>query len=177
MSRNIIETVTGAIVLAVAGFFLFTVYTNSGMKSTPDGYHLRADFGDITGISVGSDVRIGGVKIGTVESVGLNHENYQAEIRMIVAKDIALSSDTTAAIVGESLLGGKFVALNPGGAETALKDGGVVEFTQSSVSLEQLLGKFVFSGGGVAGEAGKEKKADNAVTTTPSPDSVDLKVP
>ncbi len=178
MSRNIIETITGALVLAVAAGFAFTFYAGSGMKSTPESYHLRADFGDITGISVGSDVRIGGVKIGTVESVGLNHENYQAEVHLSVAKDIVLPVDTTAAIVGESLLGGKFVALTPGGDETALKEGGAIEFTQSSVSLEQLLGKFVFSGGGVSGEGAKEKKADAAITTTtPSPDSVDLKVP
>jgi phospholipid/cholesterol/gamma-HCH transport system substrate-binding protein len=175
MSRARIETMMGAVVLAVATGFLFTATTGSGMKATADSYNIRADFSDITGVNVGSDVRIGGVKIGTVQSVRLNHETYQAQISMAVEKDITLSEDTTAAIVGESLLGGKFVSLSPGGAEATLKEGGVIEFTQSSVSLEQLLGKFVFSGGGVA--AGENKAVDAVTSTTPSPDDVDLKLP
>lgn len=177
MSRSVMETITGAVVLAVAGISFFTFYNASNINSGDDSYHLRADFSDITGISTGSEVRIGGVKVGTVDTVGLNPESYQAQIHMTIAKDYMLPSDTTAAIVGESLLGGKFVALTPGGDEVLLKDNGVIEFTQSSVSLEQLLGKFVFSGGGVSSGDNAKEKNDNPVTATPGADSSDLKLP
>jgi phospholipid/cholesterol/gamma-HCH transport system substrate-binding protein len=172
MSRSVVETIMGAVVLGVAAFFLSTAYKNSGMQATTQSYHVSADFGDVTGIGIGSDVRIGGVKIGLVESIGLNKETYQATLNMAVQKDVALPLDTTAAIVGESLLGGKFVALAPGGDETALKEGGKIEFTQSSVSLEQLLGKFVFSGGGVGGEDGDKPANKNGAS-----DDIDLSLP
>jgi phospholipid/cholesterol/gamma-HCH transport system substrate-binding protein len=169
MSKTVVETIMGAVVLGVAAFFLSTAYNKSGMHTNTQSYHISADFGDVTGVGIGSDVRIGGVRIGTVESIGLNKETYQATLHMLVQKDVALPLDTTAAIVGESLLGGKFVTLAAGGDDTMLKEGGKIEFTQSSVSLEQLLGKFVFSGGGVAEEAAtKDGAAD---------DDIDLSLP
>ncbi len=148
MSRNILETIMGGIVLLVAVWFFVSAYQGRG-SSSGEGYELRAHFNDVTGVGIGSDVRIGGVKIGTVESITLNPETYQAELAMLVGDEIKLPADSDAAIVGESLLGGKFVALTPGGDDAMLQAGDVIEFTQSSVSLEQLLGKFVFSGGGV----------------------------
>jgi phospholipid/cholesterol/gamma-HCH transport system substrate-binding protein len=174
MSRNLVETIMGAVVLGVAGYFFVTTYQSAGMTRGQDTYRVRADFSDVTGVSVGSDVRVGGVKIGTVESVGLNYETYQAEIGMGIDKRVALPVDTTAAIVGESLLGGKFISLAAGGDEAMLNDNDIIEFTQSSVSLEQLLGKFVFSGGGVSeggGNASEEK------TPSENPDDLELTLP
>lgn len=152
MSRNVIETVMGAVVLVIAGSFLVTAYEGRNINKVNDGYHVKAEFEDATGISVGSDVRMGGVKIGVVDSMELDTKLYQAQVGMTIRSAIPLPIDSTAAIVGDGLLGSKFISLAPGAEEDMLKEGGIIEYTQSSVSLEELIGKFVFSGGGVEGE-------------------------
>jgi phospholipid/cholesterol/gamma-HCH transport system substrate-binding protein len=163
MSRNIAETLMGGMVLAVAVWFFFNAYKGRGGDDSTAVTHLSAEFNDVTGIGIGSDVRIGGVKIGTVESISLNEQTYQAKIDFSVRSGITIPNDSDAAIVGESLLGGKFLAINPGGSEDALADGGKIEFTQSSISLEQLLGKFVFSAGGVDKEESETSSGDDDI--------------
>lgn len=148
MANNAIETVMGAVVLAVAGGFLYFAYSNSNVKHI-DGYSVKADFSNIAGIAVGSDVRIGGIKIGSVESLDLDPKTYQAQAIMRVREDVKLPKDSSAAIQSAGLLGDKFVAIEPGGDESIMKDGDKIELTQSSVSIEEMIGKFAFSGGGV----------------------------
>ena len=160
MNKQIIETIIGAFILLVAGYFFALAYGKSGYQVGGENYVLHASFSDITGINSGSEVRVSGVKIGTVEQMKLDAKSYQADISMLIDNGVKIPEDSTASIVGESLLGGKFVALNVGGAEKMLADGGKIEFTQPSVSLEQLLGKFVFSGGGVDA---KEPAKDDAI--------------
>jgi phospholipid/cholesterol/gamma-HCH transport system substrate-binding protein len=150
MNRQIIETIIGGLVLLVAAYFFVTAYSKSGQKSVDGGYVVLADFSDVTGVTIGSDVRVSGVKIGTVQSIKLNNKTYQAEVELMLERELLVPNDSSAAIVGESLLGGKFVALEIGGSDKPLQAGEKIEYTQPSVSLEQLLGKFVFSGGGVA---------------------------
>ncbi len=174
MSRNVIETVMGAVVLVIAGSFLVTAYEGRTISKVNDGYHVKAEFEDATGISVGSDVRMGGVKIGVVDSMDLDTKLYQAQIGMTIRSSIPLPVDSTAAIVGDGLLGSKFVSLAPGAEEDMLKEGGVIEYTQSSVSLEELIGKFVFSGGGVEGEGGTaaaDEKESPSSAETVSPET------
>lgn len=156
MKQNLVETLMGGLVLGVAIWFFAHAYSGRGGQSMNGGYNVTAAFNDVTGVGIGSDVRIGGVKIGTVDTITLNPDTYQAEVSMHVRDSVKLPADSDASIVGESLLGGKFVALTPGGSEDMLQDGGIIEFTQSSVSLEQLLGKFVFSGGGVDSDKADE---------------------
>lgn len=167
MSRNVIETVMGAVVLVIAGSFLITAYQGRSLSKVNNGYHVKAKFENATGVSVGSDVRMGGVKIGIVDGIDLDTERYQAVVTMSVRANIPLPLDSTAAIVGDGLLGSKFVALEPGAEEETLKDGGEIEFTQSSVSLEEMIGKFVFSGGGVDdGASPKDPPASDAAPST-----------
>ena len=147
MANNAIETVMGAVVLAVAGGFLHFAYSNSNVKAV-EGYAVTADFSNITGIGIGSDVRVGGVKVGVVEQVVLDPKTYQAVATMRVDEDVKLPKDSSAAIQSSGLLGDKFVTLQPGAEESSLKDGDRIHLTQSSVSLEELIGKFMFSGGG-----------------------------
>ena len=149
MKHAVVETLLGAVVLGLAIWFGVHTLSGRGMHDTQGSYRVKAAFNDITGVGIGSDVRIGGVKIGTVERITLDPQSYQADVSLLIGNKVALPVDSDASIVGESLLGGKFVALTPGGADDMLTDGGVIEFTQSSISLEQLLGKFVFSAGGV----------------------------
>ncbi len=150
MANNAIETVMGAVVLAVAGGFLYFAYSNSSVKSV-DGYSVKADFTNITGIGIGSDVRVGGIKVGVVEQLALDPKTFAAVAKMRIDKTIELPKDTSAAVQSAGLLGDKFVSLEPGGDENNLKDGDAITITQSSVSLEEMIGKFVFSGGGVSG--------------------------
>jgi phospholipid/cholesterol/gamma-HCH transport system substrate-binding protein len=147
MANNAIETVMGAVVLAVAGGFLYFAYNNSNVK-TVDGYAINADFTNITGVGVGSDVRVGGIKVGVVETVSLDPTSFSAVAHMRIEDTIKLPKDSSAAIQSAGLLGEKFVAIEPGGDENNLKSGDTISFTQSSVSLEEMIGKFVFSGGG-----------------------------
>ena len=147
MANNAIETVMGAVVLAVAGGFLYFAYSNSNVKPI-EGYAVDAAFTNISGIEPGSSVRIGGIKIGVVEKLELDPKSYRAVATLRVGNTVTLPVDSSAAIQSSGLLGEKFIAIEPGGEEENLADGGKITFTQPSVSLEEMIGKFVFSGGG-----------------------------
>ena len=150
MQRNMLETILSAIVILVAVVFLSIAY-KGGEVQTEDGYTISAKFDNITGISVGSDVRIGGIKVGVITGLELDEETYQAEALLSIRHSTKLPEDSTAAVVSSGLLGDKFVQLTPGAFDDMLDEGGAIEFTQSSVSLEELIGKYVFSDGGVEG--------------------------
>jgi len=142
--HGVAETLTGALVLVVALAFLAYAVAHSG-RTSGSGYTLQARFDRIDGLQIGGDVRIAGVKVGTVTDERIDPKTYSAMVSMTVRDDIRLPKDTGASITSESLLGGKYISLSPGGDETDLKPGGVITITQSSVSLEELLGKFIFS--------------------------------
>ncbi|MEO1089107.1 MAG: outer membrane lipid asymmetry maintenance protein MlaD [Pseudomonadota bacterium] len=145
MSRSVIETLLGAIVLLVACGFVVYAYGTSD-AGDPGGYTLNARFDRIDGINVGSDVRISGIKVGEVVGQSLDPTTFRAELVLSVRPDLSLPADSSAAIVSESLLGGRYVALAPGGDDVALQPGDQISFTQSSINLEDLVGRFVFSG-------------------------------
>jgi phospholipid/cholesterol/gamma-HCH transport system substrate-binding protein len=142
--HGVAETLTGAFVLVVALAFLAYAVAHSG-RTTGSGYTLDARFDHIDGLSVGADVRIAGVKVGTVTAEWVDPKTFVAIVSMTVRDNMQLPKDTAASIVSESLLGGKYITLSPGGDDTDLKPGGTITITQSSVSLEELLGKFIFS--------------------------------
>lgn len=144
MKRSVIETILGGVVLFIAAFFLAFSYKTANITSG-SGYDLVADFSGIGGLKAGDDVQISGVKVGTVKAVGLNPETFLARVTMTLDPDLQLPDDTAALISSESLLGGRFMALEPGGSEEILKAGGRVLYTQSPQNLEQLLGQFIFS--------------------------------
>jgi len=138
------EVLTGALVLLIAAGFLAYAVANSG-RSAGAGYTLFAKFDHIDGLGLGADVRIGGVKVGNVNQERLDPESFQAVVGLSVRNDIRLPKDSAAIVTSESLLGGKYLSLQPGGDETMLQPGQTITITQSSVSLEELLGKFIFS--------------------------------
>jgi phospholipid/cholesterol/gamma-HCH transport system substrate-binding protein len=142
--HGVAETLTGALVLVVAVVFLAYAVAHSG-RTAGSGYPLRARFDHIDGLNVGGDVRIAGVKVGTVTEERIDPKSFDAIVTMNLREDIQLPKDTGAAITSESLLGGKYISLSPGGDATDLKPGQTITVTQSSVSLEELLGKFIFS--------------------------------
>lgn len=154
MKRSVVETILGAVVLFGAGFFLVYSYNTANIKRIP-GYEVVADFSGIGGLSVGDTVQISGVKVGNVIGVSLDPESYLARVRLSIAHGIELPEDTAALISSESLLGGRYLALEPGAAEDMLPPGGRIQYTQAPQNLEQLLGQFIFSMQG-------DKKKDDA---------------
>ena len=143
MGRNIVETIVGALVLAVAGLFVFYAFAKSDTRA-PNGYEIIARFGRVDGLKRGADVTLSGVKVGTVTGVDLDRKTYQAVVHMMVASNVDLPTDTNAKIVSESLLGNMVLVLEPGGDRQMLKDGGEIEKTQDAISLTELIGKIMY---------------------------------
>lgn len=145
MKNNLVETTVGALVIAIAaGFFLY-VYNTTDLGSGSGGYHIKAEFENIEGISVGSDIRMAGIKIGSVVKQKLDPENFQAVVTMSVASFVKLPDDTTAKVTSEGLLGSKFITLEVGGSEEILKDGDSLTHTQSALDIWSLINEFMFS--------------------------------
>jgi phospholipid/cholesterol/gamma-HCH transport system substrate-binding protein len=153
--RSLAETLTGAVVLAVAVGFLGYAVANTG-RTPVSGYSLHARFDRIDGLAVGADVRVAGVKVGSILSARVDPRTYQAEVSFSVQKAVRLPRDTSAEITSDGLLGGKYLSLVPGGDDTLVPDGGTLTITQSAVSLEQLLGKFIFSVSNLSAPKGPE---------------------
>lgn len=144
MKRSVVETLLGAIVIVAAIIFLSYSY-RVGDVSTPDGYKVVADFSGTGGLQIGDEVQISGVKVGSVTAIELLPDSYLARVHMSVKSGIDLPSDTAAFISSESLMGGKYLQIEPGADEDMLEEGGRIEFTQAPQNLEQLLGQFIFS--------------------------------
>jgi phospholipid/cholesterol/gamma-HCH transport system substrate-binding protein len=143
--RNAIEVLTGAIVLIVAIGFLAYAIANSGTAPASGGYTLYASFSSIAGLDVGSPVRLAGVKIGSVESEAVDPKTYLAKVAMSIRHGIELPRDSSISVASESLLGGMYLSISPGADTEMLKPGESFTATQGTVSLQDLLGKFIFS--------------------------------
>ena len=149
MAENTTEVAVGAGVLALAlGFLIYAGQATGFAGGSSDLYHLTASFRSAEGVTVGSDVRLAGVKIGTVTDLSLNTESFRAEAELSLDRDVVLPDDTAALIASEGLLGGNFIELIPGGSMFNFEDGQVIADTQGAVSLINLLLKFVTGDGG-----------------------------
>ncbi|MCK0172202.1 outer membrane lipid asymmetry maintenance protein MlaD [Aliiroseovarius sp. S1123] len=140
------EVVTGSIVLVVAVGFLLYAGQIVGLSGTGTTNSYTASFRTADGISIGTDVRLGGVKVGAVTDITLNPDTFRADADFTVQSDVALPEDTAIIISSEGLLGGNYVELLPGGSPFNLEPGAEIEDTQGSVSLVQLLLKYVAGG-------------------------------
>ncbi len=143
MKKHVLETIIGAVVIAFAATFLFTAYSGGAPKAV-DGYQLSATFERVDGLNEGSDVRVSGLRVGRVASITLDPQSYNAKVLMDMDQAIRLPADSSAEIISDGLLGSKYLALVPGGAEEMYQDGDAIQFTQSAISIESLIGKFVF---------------------------------
>ncbi|GHF27367.1 ATPase AAA [Kordiimonas sediminis] len=144
MSGNLVESIIGAVVLVVAGWFLVFAYERTDMAAGGDGYSLVAKFDRVDGLNIGSDVRLSGIKVGTVIRQELDPATYQAVVTFTVQDKIGLPEDTAAAITSEGLLGGAYLSLIPGGYDELLEDGDEISETQDAVDLVGLIGKFMY---------------------------------
>jgi len=143
MRRGAVETMLGAVVLLIAvGFVIF------GARSIDlqgdDGYELTARFLKVGGLDRGSDVRISGVKVGSVIDRALDDQTFEAVVTFTVRSDIKLPADTEAGVTAEGLLGGKYLRLFPGTASETLAPNGEIVQTRDFQALEDTVSEIIF---------------------------------
>lgn len=142
MTNTIAETVIGAGVVAVAiGFVAYATQSN-GLGAPRDNYALTAAFRNAQGIAVGTDVRLAGIRVGTVHDMTLDPTTFEARVDFTVRRDLDIPEDSDVKITSEGLLGGSFLEITPGASEFMLSDGGEVLNTQSSIDFLNLLMRF-----------------------------------
>ena len=146
MQNSVVETLIGAAVLAVAILFLTFAYSGTGIGGI-SGYEVSAKFGRVNGVTVGSDVRMSGVKIGTVSGIEIDPEDYGAITHLTIGNDLQLPDDSSVRITSDGLLGSQYVSIEPGGSQTMIEPGGQIEYTQGAIDLIGLLGRTIFGGG------------------------------
>lgn len=143
MRENTTEVIVGAAVLAAAVGFLWFIVGATGLSGGTAGIDLKANFRSAEGVTVGTDIRMAGVSVGTVSALDLNLQTYRADVVFTIDQGVAIPDDSAAVVASEGLLGGTFVELVPGGSFEMFADGGLIQDTQGAVSLIQLLLKFV----------------------------------
>ena len=150
MGRNAIETVLGAVVLVVAGFFLVFAYSSADLRKV-QGYVVSANFPMVDGLKEGGDVKINGVKVGSISSMRLITEagasQYLVDMKMTILPEVQLPTDTIAMVASESLLGGKYLSLEIGVDEELVKTDGTGRLTrtQAPMRLDDLIGQLIYS--------------------------------
>ena len=151
MHRNIIETVMGGVVLLVALFFVVFAFTSAG-SGTVSGYEVTARFDNAAGLTPGTDVRLSGVKVGSVIEQKLDLESFSAVVVMAVQSDLKLPTDTSARVLPDGLLGSNFIELQPGGELENIADGGAIEYTQGAINIVDVAIRSLLNTGDSSGE-------------------------
>jgi len=159
MGRNLIETIMGAVVLVVAGMFLVFAYSQAEVKQVK-GYEIKASFASVGGVGTGADVRINGVKVGTVVAEILDPTSFNAILTLTVLPNIKLPADTVATIASSGLIGDSYIKLVPGKATDILAPGGTIVRAVDYKSLEEMVGDLIF----LATDAPAGKKDGAAAT-------------
>jgi phospholipid/cholesterol/gamma-HCH transport system substrate-binding protein len=143
MGRTFIETIMGAVVLLVAAIFLVFAYSQANLGAVK-GYSVSADFANVGGLPNGGEVRINGIKVGTVTSQSIDTKNFDAVVRMSIMPDVRLPDDTVASVANDGLLGGKYVRLDPGSSSHTIPPDGTITHTKNYQSLEEMVGEIIF---------------------------------
>ena len=143
MNKRPVETIMGIVVIVIAALFLFFAYRVSDLQVVK-GYTVSAHFLKVGGLTIGSDVRINGIKVGTVVSQKLNPEDYVAEIKMSLSSELKLPADSVAIIASDGLMGNKFIKIEPGKSSEILKDGDEITHTKDFKTLEDMVGEIIF---------------------------------
>lgn len=143
MNKRPVETIMGIVVIVIAALFMFFAYRVSDLQVVK-GYTVSAHFLKVGGLTVGSDVRINGIKVGTVISQKLNPDDYVAEIKMSLSPDLKLPKDSSAVIAGAGLMGDKFIKIEPGKDTEILADGDEITNTKDFKTLEDMVGEIIF---------------------------------
>lgn len=167
MKGNVLETLIGAVVIIIAALFLAFAYSHAGLN-TEGGYELSARFDRVGALKVGADVRISGIKVGTVVAERLDPKSFSAVVHFTVNPDVQLPVDTAAKITSAGLLGADYLSLEPGGSEQNLKAGERIRYTQGAIDLMNLIGQAIFSATGRAPVGGKSGGTQPSSPSAPS---------
>ena len=143
MNKKPVETIMGLVVLAVAALFMVFAYRVSDLQVVK-GYEINARFLKVGGLNTGADVRINGIKVGTVLSQSINPADYMVDVKMSLRPDISLPADSAVMIAGDGLMGDKFIKIEPGTWCERLLPGGTAENTKDAKSLEDMVGEIIF---------------------------------
>ena len=160
MQNNVVETLIGAAVIGIAAVFLFFAYGTSDEVDVNKGYRVTARVSNAAGLAPGTDVRIAGVKVGTVVDSKLDRETFEAVLTLSIEQNVKLAEDTSFSCGIESLLGGNYVILQPGaglememgGEPQYLEDGDQISLATGCLELGSLIGQVVFGTGEAAGK-------------------------
>ena len=144
MKKNPVETVMGAVVLVIAAIFLVFAYSTADIRRI-QGYPITMRFDRIDGLRLGGDVKMSGVKIGSVVQESLDPDTFLAVVTVHIDPSVKLPDDSSAKILSEGLGDEKYLALVPGASEAMLPPGGEIQYTQGSVDLIGLIGRLMFS--------------------------------
>jgi phospholipid/cholesterol/gamma-HCH transport system substrate-binding protein len=153
LRENIGEALVGLFVVVFAGWFIWFAWGMTGGGDRAGAIHVTALFPNSTGINVGSDVRVAGMKIGTVTEQALDPQSFQVKVRLALDPSVKLPADSSAAITSEGFLGATFISLIPGGETVPLKDGDTIADTQGAMDLMGMVGQFINKSGGSAADS------------------------
>ena len=143
MNKKPVETIMGIVVIFVAAFFLYFAYQVSDLQVVK-GYDINARFLKVGGLNVGSDVRINGIKVGTVIAQNLDPEDYVADVKLSISSNIQLPKDSVVSVVSDGLVVNKFIKIEPGKSKEFLQNGDTVANTKDFKTLEDMVGEIIF---------------------------------
>lgn len=154
MRRDLIETLVGGGVLVLVLLAIAIGFARSGV-STVEGYSVSAEFDDVSGVTIGTEVRLAGVKVGTVTAKALAPDGRLAILTLAIDREAVVPADSKVRILPEGLLGGSYIAIEPGGSSDDLADGAAIAFdqTQGAINVIDLLGRLVVQAAGNSGES------------------------
>ena len=139
--NNVSETVIGAVVVAIAILLIAFIYTRSGSGGL-SGYEIQARLPRVDGLGVGTDVRLAGIKIGSVSDLTLDPKTYLVTVHMSIHNDVKIPDDSSLMVTSSGLLGSSYISITPGGDDKMLSSGGMIENSQGSVDLMGLINRF-----------------------------------
>ncbi|HVO14738.1 MAG TPA: outer membrane lipid asymmetry maintenance protein MlaD [Alphaproteobacteria bacterium] len=142
LSRQNTEILVGTLVLIVFALFIIYAFAGTGIAAK-EGYPVTAQFGQVDGLAVGSQVTIAGLPVGQVTKLDLDPKEMRPIVTMTIDRSIKLPTDSSARVATDGLLGPKFIKIDPGGDEETIPPGGHIEYVQDAVIVERLLQKIV----------------------------------
>jgi phospholipid/cholesterol/gamma-HCH transport system substrate-binding protein len=163
LRENIGEAIVGLAVVVLAVWFVLFAWDRTGGGRKAGSIEVAAIFPNASGVNVGTDVRVAGLKVGSVSALSLDPESYQVKVAMAIDPTVKLPADSSASITSEGLLGSTFVAFTPGGSTATLKNGDTITDTQGSMDLMALIGQFINR----PASGGSDAAAGNSAAGTP----------
>lgn len=147
MNRVGLEIAVGLFLVVAVACFAYLAIKLAGTRVLPGpSYTLTARFSSTAGLNPGAPVMLAGVRVGSVTGIHLDKGRYESVVEMRLEKDLVLQDDSIASVRSTGIIGDKYVSLSAGGSEFLLEDGDEIIDTEPSVSLEELISKYIFEG-------------------------------